>query len=119
MASVLTTGCINQANNEPQVLYNVHVKVVNSEKILADKIIQIEKGKSVLDATLAATTAEYKSSAMGAFVESIADYKPEMPFYWGLYVNGEYATKSASAYEVSDGMQVIWRVENFNETMPN
>ena len=120
LAVVLTTGCINQSANEgQQQLFNVHVKVVNNERILVDKHIQIEKGKSALDATLAATSAEYKSSSMGAFVESIAGYKPETPFYWTLYVDGIYAMKSSSAYEVAEGMEIIWKTENFNEMMPN
>ena len=119
MASVVILGCTNQSNTGEVVLAKeetVTVKVLlEKDGEITEKEVEMEKGSNGLDAVKKAFRIEATEYATGSFVNSINGITPEEGYFWGLYVNGEFAEKAIDLYEVKEGMEIKWKYTRFEE----
>lgn len=77
--------------------------------------LNLEEGKTALDATKKVTDVVTSGEGEMAFVTSINDREADASKneFWELVINGEPAQVGAGSYEIKDGDKIEWRVSTF------
>ncbi|MFH1240444.1 MAG: DUF4430 domain-containing protein [Candidatus Diapherotrites archaeon] len=120
---LLMSGCIDNTTEYPTNTPSgttdfVSVKFIiekDNENVIV-KTVQIEKGKTGLDA-MQASGIEFASTTydgMGTFIDSIMGVSGDAQYYWALYVDGKYAEASLDNYTLNNDIELKWVYEKID-----
>ena len=131
LAFILVSGCtqIKPTDGRQEPVYTegtlpqtadvktITVKVVDGANVLVEQPIELPNDSSVsaLDVTVLVAGAEVQQYEFGVFVSSVAGKAADTEHYWALYINGEYASKGADQYPITEVNSIEWRYEAVEE----
>ena len=94
---------------------SVEIDSGGEEKSPSKYSVEVEEGKTVLDATNKVADVATSGEGEMAFVTSINDRVADSSKneFWELVINGESAQVGAGGYKIQDGDKIEWRISQF------
>ncbi len=114
---LLISGCTGQIQKQTETdseTVTVFFLVEANGKTLLEEIVDAEEESNVLKLLESLTSVETQEFSFGKFVTSIAGVEAGQTHYWAIYENGEYAKTGIEGIQVTNGLQIKFKLEEIN-----